>query len=53
MVLRACDRLDHLTVHTDQDVLEFVGDLALAANLNALAKQYERDLWLFRRTLFA
>jgi pimeloyl-ACP methyl ester carboxylesterase len=46
--LPACDNLDHLAVHTDEDVLDFVSHLVFSKNLNALAgSQFERHVWTF------
>jgi pimeloyl-ACP methyl ester carboxylesterase len=46
MHLVACDRLDHLTVHQDEEILKFVATLAFEEKLCSLkSTQYETDLW--------
>lgn len=46
--LMACDRLDHLTVHTDKEVLDFTSELVFRDKLSDLAgSEFERDLWPF------
>ena len=48
MGLRACDELDHLTVHVDQDVLEFVAKLAFLNSLHEFdGTRFEQELWPF------
>ena len=48
MHLMACDRLDHLTVHRDEEILELVAEMVFRDKLNELAcTKFARDIWPF------